>query len=40
MEERFLRELQAKLDRGIRDEAQVRGLLREVAAERAHRRAQ
>lgn len=38
MEERFLHELQAKLDRGTRDEAQVRALLREVVAERARRR--
>jgi hypothetical protein len=33
MEERFLQELQGKLDRGTRDEAQVRALLREAAAE-------
>jgi len=37
MEERLLQELQAKLDRGTRDEAQVRALLREVRAESAAR---
>jgi hypothetical protein len=34
MEERFLQELQGKLDRGTRDEAQVRTLLLEAAAAR------
>jgi hypothetical protein len=37
MEERFLAELQNRLDRGSRDEIQVREILREVAASRENR---
>ena len=37
MEERFLGELQNRLDRGSRDEAQVRTILKEVVASRAER---
>ena len=37
MEERFLEELQNRLDGGSRDEIQVRGILKEVAASRQKR---
>jgi hypothetical protein len=37
MEERFLAELQNRLDRGSRDEVQVRSLLREIVASREKR---
>ena len=37
MEERFLGELQSRLDRGSRDEVQVRSILKEVAATREQR---
>ena len=37
MEERFLTELQDRLDGGTQDEAQVRSVLREVAASREKR---
>lgn len=37
MAERFVAELQAKLERGTRDEAQVRAQLREALAERRAR---
>jgi hypothetical protein len=37
MEERFLGELQSRLDGGIRDEVQVRGVLREVVSCREKR---
>ena len=37
MEERFLGELQSKLDRGTRDEVQVRRILREVVSYREKR---
>lgn len=37
MEERFLGELQARLDGGTRDEIQVRGVLREVVSCREKR---
>jgi hypothetical protein len=37
MEERFLEELQTRLDRGSRDEAQVRSILKEVVAVRQTR---
>jgi hypothetical protein len=37
MEERFLEELQSRLDRGKRDEVQIRGILREAAAYRQKR---
>jgi hypothetical protein len=37
MEERFLAEMQIRLDRGSRDEAQVRATLREIVASRENR---
>ncbi|UCF97723.1 MAG: hypothetical protein JSV89_21535 [Spirochaetaceae bacterium] len=37
MEERFLGELQSRLERGTRDEAQVRAILREVVSCRENR---
>ena len=37
MEESFLGELQDRLDRGSRDEIQVRGILKEVVASREKR---
>jgi hypothetical protein len=37
MEERFLEELQTRLDRGSRDEAQVRSILKEIVAARQQR---
>jgi len=37
MEERFLSDLQNRLERGSRDEAQVRMILREIVAIRAKR---
>jgi len=37
MEERFLEDLQGRLDRGRRDETQVRGILREAVACRQKR---
>jgi hypothetical protein len=37
MEERFLPELQSRLDRGTRDEAQVRAVLREIVSSRENR---
>ena len=37
MEERYLEELQSRLDRGSQDEIQVRGILKEIAANREKR---
>ena len=37
MEERFLEELQSRLDRGSRDEVQVRSILKEIVVTREQR---
>ena len=37
MEERFLEQLQSRLDQGSRDEIQVRGILKEIVSSRENR---
>jgi hypothetical protein len=37
MEERYLEELQSRLDRGSRDEVQIRGILKEIVVNREKR---
>jgi len=37
MEERFLEQLQSRLDQGSRDEIQVRGILKEIVSSREKR---